>query len=770
MLVLAAALLLSTAALAGCLDGGGPAEPDGGTDDGSDDGDGPGDGDGGTPVPEQGSTATDGLPPVQTTVRVKQDPGKTVYWVTPGQRTLDTRVFGNASQPRETGAWEAEAAPPPVESNDLFEDLPFLVGAPGDVRQTRDDGGQVYAAPTPFSDDGRIVDGALDITYQDRVPYDVGKPHDARDSATLAINFTDPEGNRYVIHLKELLQPPIPGDETGGGVVTSNFLHGLTGTGTPLMPTEFNYGALWGQADLYVNGELAQEDHVAHFMTTQTVRNQTYGLAHDGDLPLKPEETIAGQIHQTHGFFTPIKVTSSGPQFEPVDTNFTLPNGQDQPFIHVMFEEDEIVEGPFADWEYPEQNELPTQQVDDITSPPVQTEVHVSQEPGNTTYWVTPGPRELSPQVFGTDGNERFTGQWQTEQAPPPFENDILAKNPFMVGAPVDARQTQDDGTQVYAEPTPFGDEGVPVNGSFDLRYQDRVPYDIGKPHDAVDTTELSATFRDPQGTKYRIEIKDQLLQPPIPGYETGNGVVTSSWLHGQTHTGTPLMPKVFNYGAFWGEGDLYANDTKVEENHVVHFMTTQQVRKSDYSLAFDEELPLRPSETISNQVHHTHGFFTPIQVNPDGPPEHDPVDTNYTLPDGKEQPFVHVMFEEDTIESGPFQDWTFGAGPDDGSDDGGTVDVDRVVHVNGTEYDFTPTNVTVEKGETVKVVFTNTGNIAHNWGVDAFDVRTETIQGGESDSVTFTADETGTFAFYCSVAGHREQGMEGHVHSEDSG
>jgi hypothetical protein len=147
------------------------------------------------------------------------------------------------------------------------------------------------------------------------------------------------------------VQPPIPGYETGGGVITNAWHHGLGLPGSPLMPRVYNYGAFWGVGDVVIDGEVATEDgfRVIHFMTTQTARDQDYRLAIDEELPLAEDETIAGQNHQTHGVVLPIRPTEDGPVFEPVPTAFELPNGDAQPFIHAMWEQDEVVEQPFAE-------------------------------------------------------------------------------------------------------------------------------------------------------------------------------------------------------------------------------------------------------------------------------------------------------------------------------------------------------------------------------------------------------------------------------------
>lgn len=68
---------------------------------------------------------------------------------------------------------------------------------------------------------------------------------------------------------------------------------------------------------------------------------------------------------------------------------------------------------------------------------------------------------------------------------------------------------------------------------------------------------------------------------------------------------------------------------------------------------------------------------------------------------------------------------------------------------------------IRVEQGDTVTINLTNSEGY-HDWVVDEFDAATEKINVGETTSVTFVADEAGTFEYYCSVGNHREQGMVG--------
>jgi nitrosocyanin len=82
-------------------------------------------------------------------------------------------------------------------------------------------------------------------------------------------------------------------------------------------------------------------------------------------------------------------------------------------------------------------------------------------------------------------------------------------------------------------------------------------------------------------------------------------------------------------------------------------------------------------------------------------------------------------------------------------------------IAVRGGSYYFTPNEIKVKKGDTVKVVFTNDGGM-HNFLLDAFNVSMDPIKVGESKTLTFVADKTGSFEYYCGVGKHRQMGQKG--------
>jgi protein-disulfide isomerase len=96
----------------------------------------------------------------------------------------------------------------------------------------------------------------------------------------------------------------------------------------------------------------------------------------------------------------------------------------------------------------------------------------------------------------------------------------------------------------------------------------------------------------------------------------------------------------------------------------------------------------------------------------------------------------------------------------------GGTQEPDKTIEVSGTEYSFSPSTITVQKDQTVRVEFTNTGQIPHNLRIPSLGVGSQVIQGSQTDSFTFTAPEEGTYPINteCTLPGHAENGMVGKV------
>lgn len=81
---------------------------------------------------------------------------------------------------------------------------------------------------------------------------------------------------------------------------------------------------------------------------------------------------------------------------------------------------------------------------------------------------------------------------------------------------------------------------------------------------------------------------------------------------------------------------------------------------------------------------------------------------------------------------------------------------------VEGGMFYFKPNTITAKKGDTVKITFNNKEGF-HDFVIDEFaGARTKQIQAGQTETISFVVDKTGTFEFYCSVGQHRQMGMKG--------
>ena len=103
-----------------------------------------------------------------------------------------------------------------------------------------------------------------------------------------------------------------------------------------------------------------------------------------------------------------------------------------------------------------------------------------------------------------------------------------------------------------------------------------------------------------------------------------------------------------------------------------------------------------------------------------------------------------------------------------------GTVAAPRVVRViAGPGYSFSPSAITVARGETVTFEVTSMGGLVHEFMVGPADAVAADTEGTpevadigmmQTKSVTYTFDGSGPYAFACHEAGHYEAGMRGTI------
>jgi len=80
---------------------------------------------------------------------------------------------------------------------------------------------------------------------------------------------------------------------------------------------------------------------------------------------------------------------------------------------------------------------------------------------------------------------------------------------------------------------------------------------------------------------------------------------------------------------------------------------------------------------------------------------------------------------------------------------------------LEAVNFSFSEKEIRVKKGDTVRITVVNAGGF-HDWVLDEFELATERLQAGESQTIEFVADKEGEFEYYCSVGTHRAQGQVG--------
>ena len=286
---------------------------------------------GGAALQENGSVDLD--------VHVTQAEGQAVNWVLPGPRRLSEQVFGTPDNPMMGDDLIQHLKNQRPELESILDEMPLPFAVPEEMRETNEDETEytITSVPTPFGDEHEPTEGALDLVYKDRQPG--AGIRRASDEIELDIAFTDPAGNDYTIEVDHLE------DRMFGGVLNGGVIHGTTGIGTPLMTKTYNYGSFWAVGRLVMNGgERTWENREIHFMTTQMVRDENYALMLDENM--SPDNPYLGRQHHTHGIIPPVEITDEGPRFSPLDTPFPPDADQGQPFIHIMYDQDEVTTRP----------------------------------------------------------------------------------------------------------------------------------------------------------------------------------------------------------------------------------------------------------------------------------------------------------------------------------------------------------------------------------------------------------------------------------------
>lgn len=96
------------------------------------------------------------------------------------------------------------------------------------------------------------------------------------------------------------------------------------------------------------------------------------------------------------------------------------------------------------------------------------------------------------------------------------------------------------------------------------------------------------------------------------------------------------------------------------------------------------------------------------------------------------------------------------------GAEDSAVSDSEvKIVDVEAGSFYYKPNEIRVKKGEKVKIVMKSV-DMMHDFNIDELGVKMPIVKSGNTGTVEFTADQTGTFEYYCSVGQHRQNGQIG--------
>jgi nitrite reductase (NO-forming) len=77
--------------------------------------------------------------------------------------------------------------------------------------------------------------------------------------------------------------------------------------------------------------------------------------------------------------------------------------------------------------------------------------------------------------------------------------------------------------------------------------------------------------------------------------------------------------------------------------------------------------------------------------------------------------------------------------------------------------------DLSVIAGDTVRIILVNGDGIPHDIAIPDLDAQSAPVSTkAQSTAIVFQASEAGEFTYYCTVAGHRQMGMEGKLFVTD--
>jgi hypothetical protein len=175
----------------------------------------------------------------------------------------------------------------------------------------------------PFSGNFTRINGTCHLNLTDLDPMSLNQ---FKNISKAEFNFTDPTGMiKYGVILKNLVHV--------SELISFSCNNVTPSTNKCTEPTTYAYGTVWGIGELYVNDTLVNANRVIQVIASERVSSddkERYELIFDKESPRKDIETRL--------LIPDMVVTENGTiEKQPVPTTYTLPDGQNQSLIGVIF-------------------------------------------------------------------------------------------------------------------------------------------------------------------------------------------------------------------------------------------------------------------------------------------------------------------------------------------------------------------------------------------------------------------------------------------------
>ena len=95
---------------------------------------------------------------------------------------------------------------------------------------------------------------------------------------------------------------------------------------------------------------------------------------------------------------------------------------------------------------------------------------------------------------------------------------------------------------------------------------------------------------------------------------------------------------------------------------------------------------------------------------------------------------------------------------------------ITQTLEIELAEFSIIPEEASLNEGDGLRIIITNNGEIDHDFAIQSLDIQVPLIAPGDTITIDILLEETGSFEFICTIAGHKELGMTGTIIVNDPG